>query len=227
MSMPSAGQFVVLHVSEGIFKGHYHAQIREIKKQWLLIDIPVNTETQIFEPLPEGTKVTVHFSDAKDTPCEFDSIIEANLFKDVHLQVIRKPEKEAIRRKQRREYVRVPASISVELVLMDLETRKIHTIPSITRDISGGGLSLIIRRDSPVKTGDLAGFRFRLNVDGKIHEIIGKTRVLKVSKASDPSARNTCSLKFVEISETNRQTIIQYVYRRQIELRERGWLRSK
>lgn len=224
--MPSIGQFLVLQVTEGTFQGNYHAQIHDIDDHTIFIDIPLNIHNHILEPLPVRTKVTVHFADSQDTPCEFESVVEGNVYRSISLQAIRKPDKQAIRRKQRREFVRVPVSFPVEMVVMDLETRKINNVQGVSQNLSGGGIAVIVRHDQPVKVGDLVGFVFQLNMEGTTHDVVGKARILTITQPKDLPSRKICAMQFVEITDQDRQSIVQYVFRRQIELRERGWLRS-
>lgn len=226
MSLPEIGQFLDLLVPEGTFKGQYQCQIQDIDKRWLHIDIPINIDNSVPVLLPEGTRVTVAYTDSRETPCQFDSIVEGNLFRKAHLIAIKVPKKEDILRTQRREYVRVPVTLPVELLVMELESRKLHNLPCTTQNLSGGGLCVILRHDHPVRTGDLVGVQFQFRVDGKRCDIVTKARALKVQASPDHRFRKVCSLQFVDIKESDRKRIVQFVFQRQIELRERGLLRN-
>ncbi|WP_018130760.1 flagellar brake protein [Effusibacillus pohliae] len=226
MFMPHFGQYLELYVPDGIFRGRYRAKLLDSNERWLLIEIPKNLETQALQPLPEGTAMIVRYFDMTDAPCEFDTIVETRLFQEIELQGIKRPDKQAIRRFQRRQFVRVPVSVPVEVVVMDLDTRQIHRIECMMRNLSGGGISILFRSDQPLRSGDLVGVRFCLNVEERVHEISGKARILKISPNPVLPTIRIAGLQFAEISEADRQTVIRYVYYRQIQLRERGWLRS-
>ncbi|BCJ85360.1 flagellar brake protein [Effusibacillus dendaii] len=226
MAMPRIGQTVTIEVPSGPFKGEYLSRIEDMDKNWLYLDVPADSETHRTGLLPEGTPIRLKFKDKKNTPCDFDATIGDNLFRKSQLVLVKRPEITAIRRHQRRAYVRVPANLPVELVVMDLQTNQLHRLECLTYNISGGGLSVVLRQDHPLKTGDLIGVNMEIPVDGQFRRVVAKARVVSFMPVSEISSRKTASLQFVELSEDHRQLIIQYVFRREIEMRERGWLKT-
>lgn len=227
MSLPHIGQFVVMQVPEGIFEGYYHCQVQDINSHYLLVDIPLQMDSSQPQTLPVGTAVIIHYADKTQTPCEFDSSIEAHLLRKSALIVLARPGTQNIRRKQRREYVRVPVALPVAVVAMDVETRQFFNLDSITKDLSGGGLSIIVRKNDPIRIGDYLGVRFEIVPENRSYEIVAKARVVNIKPAENQSSKKICALKFLDIKNTEQQLIIQYVFKRQIELRERGWLQPR
>jgi c-di-GMP-binding flagellar brake protein YcgR len=117
----------------------------------------------------------------------------------------------------------VPFNLELELVYLDSHTRNIITSKARGHDISGGGLAFTVPVDLPMQANDVIGFRFRMTLEGKGYDIVGKARVIRIAPPTETGYK-TVSLKYFELTETDRQLIVQYSFKRQIEMREKGIL---
>ncbi len=227
MSLPDIGQFVMLQVPEGIFRGNYESRLQKTDKQSLYFDMPMNIDNHTLSRFAVGTRVIVHFSDISNIPRYFDTVVEIDYLQTEQepVFVVKIPDFKTIRKNQRREYVRVPFSIPGELIVMDTANQRFFTFQGEIQDLSGGGMAIQIRSKHNVNTGDFVGIRFQLKQNNQSVNISARAQVVRVQK-SEFSSHKVCGLKFVDLQEPDRQHIIQFVFRRQIELRERGWLRS-
>lgn len=228
MSLPDIGQFVVMQVLEGIFRGNYESRLQKMDKQSLYFDMPMNINTRSLQKFTIGTRLLVHYSDISNIPCAFETVVENDYLSTEQepVFVVKMPDLKSIRKNQRREYVRVPFSIPGELIVMDTGNQRFFTFQGEIQDLSGGGLAIQIAGDQNVNVGDFVGIRFQLRQNNQVVHISSRAQVVRVQK-SDFFSRKVCGLKFIDLQEQDRQNIIQFVFRRQIELRERGWFRSQ
>lgn len=228
VSLPDIGQFVMLQVPEGIFRGTYESRLQKIEKQSLYLDMPMNINNHALYKFTVGTRVIVHYSDISNIPCAFDTVVEIDYLPTEQEPVfaVKMPDLKTIRKNQRREYVRVPFSIPGELIVMDTSSQRFFTFQGEIQDLSGGGLAIQIGSEHNVNNGDFVGIRFQLKQNSQIVNISARAQVVRVQK-SEFFSHKVCGLKFIDLQEQDRQNIIQFVFRRQIELRERGWFRSQ
>lgn len=136
---------------------------------------------------------------------------------------------------QRREYYRLPCTISADIMLIDGETvidySKQHRIPEKSYDniqggtivdISGGGARIMsdIRLD---KNGYIfLRFPLEMNIGVKVVELMGKV----ILSLESPNRSNYYDnrIQFREVTSEQRDNIIKYIFeqQRKIQKRERG-----
>lgn len=107
-------------------------------------------------------------------------------------------------RSQRRDHARMDASLNVDVVVGDhVRTR------CVTKDVSGGGVSLLIREGSPIYEGQ--EFAIMLNVpDGRLPI---RSRCQAKFVRAVLGSRSLVGSQFVEISEEDRQRLVRFVFR--------------
>lgn len=118
---------------------------------------------------------------------------------------------ENVVRKQRRNYVRF------EAVLPVLLKKEEKAFPGTTKNISGGGMLVQLRegRDVFDPRDELL---FLLSLDGR--DIVGRARVVR------RDGPGLYAFQFSEIADQDRESIIKYIFQKQIELRRKGLLRK-
>ncbi|KEO83661.1 hypothetical protein EL26_08365 [Tumebacillus flagellatus] len=196
-----------------------------MEKTKIFIDMPIRPEDKHPTTLPDQTTVMVKYRAADGAQCAFVTQVVGRDKRNIELLALQKPKLEDIHRQQRREFLRVPFNLELELVYLDSISKNIITAKARGHDISGGGLAFIIPTDLPMQANDIIGFRFRMNLEGKGFDIVGKARVIRISPPTDAGYK-TVSLKYYELQENDRQLIVQYSFKRQIEMREKGVLGS-
>ncbi|TCP59401.1 c-di-GMP-binding flagellar brake protein YcgR [Tumebacillus sp. BK434] len=224
MAYPVIGQAITLEIADGYFSGRYQARVQDMETNSLFIDIPLKHGSKYPTNLPTGQQVLVQYRTTDGALCTFQSAVQGRDVRQISLLQLHKPESSQIRRFQRREFLRVPILATFHLVFVDSESKEVLTADANGCDISGGGLSLRVRQELPVRRDDIIGFRFQLPLEGRTHEIVGKARVIRVAPV-DSNGWKLVSLKYFEIQERERQRIVQYSFHRQIELREKGLLK--
>lgn len=223
VAYPVIGQSVHIEISEGYFEGHYVARVQDLEKSALYIDIPLKPGSEHPTLLPAGTPIFVRYRASDGSQCSFFSKVTGREVRQIPLLSVQKPAFSEIHRQQRREFLRVPLSVKLDLVFMDSETKEIITSPAHGQDISGGGIAFRVKKELGIRANDIIGFSFRLPVDGKGYDIVGKARVIRVGQPTENGLKSV-SLKYFEIKEPDRQRIVQYTFKKQIEMREKGAL---
>ncbi|MGZ4031304.1 MAG: flagellar brake protein [Tumebacillaceae bacterium] len=223
MAYPIIGQSVHIEISEGYFEGRYAARVQDLEKNHIFIDIPLKPGSENPTLLPSGTSIFVRYRSPDGAQCSFFTKVTGREVRNIPLLSIQKPLLSEIHRQQRREFLRVPLFCKLDIVYMDSETKQIITSIAHGQDISGGGIAFRVKKELGVRANDIIGFSFRLPVDGKEYDIVGKARVIRVSQPNE-SGLKSVSLKYFEIKEPDRQRIVQYTFKKQIQMREKGVL---
>jgi len=226
LAYPVIGQSIQLEVVDGRHAGRYSARVQDLERTKIFIDMPLKPNSTLPISLPDGQSVLIWYRSADGAQCSFTTSVVGRDTRQIQLLALKKPAYSEIHRQQRREFLRVPIPVPMNIVFMNASTKEIITAKAHGNDISGGGLSFTCKRDLPISKEDIIGFQFQMPIDGKLHDIVGKARVIRVSPGRD-AAVQIVSLKFFEINEQDRQRIVQYTFKRQLQLREKGSLDSQ
>lgn len=214
--LPDLGQYLSVYVPEGTYQGTYDSRLQEIKENALCLDPLMNIRTKTIKTPPVGTRMTVSYIDLDDgVPNAFETWVEALRPNQI---VIQSPQ--TIHRQQRREFVRVPITLPVQIMTVDMETQAIKSIRGMTENLSGGGMLVLIDQRDSVKAGDFVGLDFELNLENQACPITAKGQVIQAAPSYRHEDKKACRIKFVNLKEQDRQNIIKFVFRRQIELRD-------
>ncbi len=125
----------------------------------------------------------------------------------------------SFRKAQLREDVRLEISlpISLEILNDEPETKVIRTL---TRDISAGGVQVVLVKPLPV--GTKVGISVAIG-DDFVLEMQGK--VVRLNPPLPPLDKYFAGIKFNEMDETTKKKVIRYIFGKQAELRmkEKEW----
>ncbi|MDR3592776.1 MAG: PilZ domain-containing protein [Negativicutes bacterium] len=120
-----------------------------------------------------------------------------------------------LKKVQLRSFVRLPVALPVTYQI-NIEGADEPPARTSTRDLSGGGLQLIIKRSLPPGTTiDLA-----LDIP-EFGPITAKGAVVRVDRPQDTNVF-WVAIKFILISEKDREKIIKFIFKKQLELRQKG-----
>lgn len=113
-------------------------------------------------------------------------------------------------RKQRREYVRFNVALPVLLKKGD------KTLEATTKNVSGGGMLVHLDDKKNVLEVQEEVF-FCLHMNGG--EIVGKAEVVRKDEP------HLYGFRFTTISDKDREEIVRYIFKQQVELRKKGLLK--
>ncbi len=134
------------------------------------------------------------------------------------------PEMNAITRIQRREFVRVPIRMDISFMYL---TKKQHPIElktgeGFTWDVSGGGLSFYSNSPFSILPDDAISVKFRFPSESRdMVPIHAKGTVIRLYESKETNV-TIVSVRFDTLTRAMEQRIVQYVFKRQIELKNKG-----
>lgn len=205
-----------IEVLKGNYKGIYSSRIEDINNTSIFISIPSNKSVPI--PLSPGSLLEISFITDKGR-FSFKSTVKGRLKDRIPMLELEKPE--FILRKELRKYFRVDTRLkaSVFLVNFNIEdgdvnmTRDIYD--GIIKDISGGGMRILT----------IAPIKLDQAIEIDVNESLGArkeifARVVNVFPRDIKSGKIEAGIEYISIKENDRDQIIKYVFKRQIELRK-------
>lgn len=123
-----------------------------------------------------------------------------------------------VERVQQRSFVRVDATVPVKLEIPTIKADEPSLVcEAVTKDVSGGGLKVVYQHRFPV------GTRMRLMLhlpEGGQVETEGE--VVRVERPFDDRPIHWIAVRFLDMHETVRSKIIKFVFKKQMEQRQKG-----
>jgi c-di-GMP-binding flagellar brake protein YcgR len=120
-----------------------------------------------------------------------------------------------IKRIQQRAFVRIDTALPVHW--QSLSSEEAPIIRSITKDISGGGVRLVSKK--PIPLGE------KLNISIQLADIGPLELICEVVRVEQPKSDVPIfwiGTKFLDLAENTRNKIIKFIFRKQLEERQKG-----
>jgi c-di-GMP-binding flagellar brake protein YcgR len=195
----------------------YSLKVVDVKRDRFTIQSPIERHL-LYKPLHKGTMVEISFVH-NESLYAFQTEVLDQYQDNEPLLVLRKPSADQIRKIQRREYLRVPVHLHTRVTLGDGRKTDVPL-----RDLSGGGLSIVLPEAEQQRWGLGEGSRVKGNIQieekEKVYDIPYTAQVVYV-KHDEEKARTAIALMFTEIKESDREVIVRYCFNRQLELRKK------
>src|SRR5690625_3323193 len=143
------GTVLSIEVDRGL-KGPIYCRSKVIKlnRRNLFIDLPTNIHTKKTVYLSKGDQLFVTFIGADEAVYQFNTEIKGR--KNLNVPALKLAYPEQIDRIQRRNFVRIKATVDVAVHCPQLTFRPFTTV---SYDISGGGLSIFVSNDIELDKG--------------------------------------------------------------------------
>ncbi|MCA1294718.1 flagellar brake domain-containing protein [Paenibacillus sp. alder61] len=191
------------------------SRIADLGDEFYLIEVPIEVGSGRIRRLFAGDELSVYFLTEDGVKNYFNTYVLGYADDVVQLVRIRKPEPEAITKIQRRHYLRVVAELEIAVRVQD-NTRFV----ALTEDVGGGGVSMICDGKYRLKEGDpLYCWLLLPYKNGSIEHAPFEAEVVRTKKLE--TGKDLVMLKFVSISDMERQKIIRYCFERQFDFRNR------
>ena len=192
----------------------YFTQVLKID-QYIQIQVP-KTESNVPLTVESGMDIIIYFYDEQKGMCTFKSRL---LKLPNGYVVIKRPEKDTVKKIQRRRFFRVKVTDEMILYIPEEENPdKKKKVKVYTHDLSGGGISFL-SKDNIVNIDDAVTGTLYLK---KKHQSMTKhfeATIVNVIKHNDRFYR--ISLQFENISEKDQSDIISYCFLKQVEIRNK------
>lgn len=208
--IPTIGQSLRIRLSEHD-KQAYHSRLVELSGEFLFIDVPLHDVDRTAAPTYPSFWVEFHAPDG--AVCRFKATLLGTARMPAPAWKVARPKVSEVIRDQRREFVRVQVDLPVRLEYT--ADGGVKRVDLHTRDMSGGGMSLLLPKTVILRGGGMVDTKFTLSNGG--FPVAVKCLVIRTGERNEFGIA-PCSLQFVDIKEPVRQRIIQFVFWRQRQL---------
>ncbi|MFW6269796.1 MAG: flagellar brake protein [Bacillota bacterium] len=204
---------IELEVNRGPYQGSFNSKISDIKNDKIKILTP--TVKGELVPLRKNLKLDIFYT-GNTAAYKFTSRIVDRELEPVPVLVIKYPEK--VERIQRRDYFRLQIQIEVKYRHVDSEGEPLDDKfrETISRDLSGGGIKMVVENELNVDT------LLELYLD--IPEIKKIPIMGKVVQTHTEEKVKTAGIEFKAINPQLRDQIVGWLFDKQRELRQKGLL---
>ncbi len=197
----------------------YRCRLVERIDQHLFIDYPVHEKTGKTTFFMNGTKLKVTFVGQDNSIYSFNTEIIGRTKKVIPMVVLSYPGDEKLSRIQRRQFVRIDASVDVAV---HSNSQRFQPFVTVTTDISAGGSSIILPRPMDFQPDEELTTWFVLPMlSGENHYLKIASKLIRVIGAKK-GERERASLQFVYPNHNDQQIITRFGFERQLSLRKKG-----
>jgi c-di-GMP-binding flagellar brake protein YcgR len=222
MKLPQIGQMIWLSPdtsADDETKKVLKSRIADFTGDAAAIELPIDERTKCIERAKTGSMWNVWYMGDDGLRHDFRTEVMGFREENIPLLLIKLPELRDIVRTQRRSYVRVPAE--VEISVKSQETDPVCHFLARTINVSGGGLAFSCEEKYPLKEKQLVSIWMNLpSRKGTVAHAYSTCEITRIEKKTDFC--QLVSVKFLDISEGDRQKVIRICYERQLELNKRG-----
>lgn len=219
-------QRIQLNITEGEYKGNYYSKVAdEVDDGIVVVGAPVEKSSLV--PVALGERINMLFWDSTAQYAFEARVIDRRMGSMPTITIEKCSE---IQRMQRRSYFRVQARISVVFSIKgdgagragESEDGDEEAVPrryeGTTLNISGGGI--LLSADTELNAGDVLELELCLSEQ---EHVIATGRIERVEYLSTRKIYHA-GIVFVMIYENDRDKIIAFVFKKEIELRRKGLL---
>lgn len=191
----------------------YKSRVLDIEDGFIMIDYPIHVETGRTTFFIDGTQLQVTFTNDAKVSYRFQTEIEGRRLAEVPMLQLTHQGEASYVKVQRREFVRVDATLDVAV---GLNARILHLVST---DISAGGLALNLPTLDALGEGVIVSLLIVLPFARReIEYVRTKAQVIRVFEKNQ---RAIASLEFLSLSDTDRQQVIQFCFERQLLLKKK------
>jgi len=216
--LPKINQVLFIQVNsidEIEAKEELKSRIADVQDEYLLIEIPIRIKDGKLKRLYSGDELSAYYITDGGVKNFFTTSVlgfQEDIFK---MLVIKKPELSAITKVQRRNFLRVPAELEIAVKVSE----HIQFI-GLTDDVGGGGISFLCEKTIPLQVNNIASCWLLVPYkSGKVDHVNFKAEMVRVIKKENNF--QLIMLRFIEISDRERQKIIRYCFERQLDFRKK------
>jgi c-di-GMP-binding flagellar brake protein YcgR len=216
--LPMVNQNLLLQVKsidEEEAKIEYKSRITDVTDEGIVMEVPVHERSGQLKKLYMGDEISACFENEGGVKNYFNTSVVGLKEDVIQLVVIKKPDPEAITKIQRRRFVRVPAELEIAVKF----SNQLQFV-AITGDIGGGGISFICDGYIPLS------FKYTISCwllvpfkAGTIEHIPLKGEIVRVKVLE--TGKQLAKLRFVDITESDRQKLIRFCFERQMDFRKK------
>ncbi|WLR43755.1 PilZ domain-containing protein [Bacillus carboniphilus] len=176
------------------------------------IDYPINEKTHKAHFLLDGQKLSLTSIWNDQQLVRFETTVVGRRKEKIPMIVIKRPKEDQYVKVQRREFVRVMSKLDLAVHPF---VKDFNPFTSFTHNISAGGLSFENSSDTLFKIDDKIKIWLVLPFSKELQYLHVKATVKRIENKQ-------INVQFINISEKDQQTLLQYCYFTQVQLRIKG-----
>ncbi|XID94239.1 flagellar brake protein [Paenibacillaceae bacterium WGS1546] len=190
------------------------SRVADMDEQNLYIERPLNEKTRGLYRAQLGEPMLLYYFTQDGVKHLFSSSVSGFRSEKVPLVAIRMPEPEQISKEQRRSFLRVDANLELAVNCGDK-----FKLVAVTEDIGGGGASFLCERRWPIAPNAILSCWLLLSYrGGSIAHAKFEGEVVRIIPV-EPD-KHLIMMRFVDISDSDRQKIVRYCFERQLDMRK-------
>lgn len=186
------------------------SRIEEVNEKSMVIAMPMSKGYPIL--LSSGSKFFVR-TVSNNASYQFTCIFIDKQLRPLPIWIVSLPNE--IKKIQQRAFVRIDTMIPVEWQCAESEDSEVTK--TITKDISGGGARLISKQ--PIRLG--TKLKIHINLPD-LEQLQLNCEVVRVEKPQSDLPVFWIGTKFIDTPESVRSKIIKFIFKKQLELRQKG-----
>lgn len=209
---PNINQIIEISVNEED-SSTLKSRVADIGETTFAIEMPIDKNTGRVKVLFPGDTIKAWYSTDLGQFSFETNVVDKTKKDIVTLAILNKPTK--FERLQRRDFLRVSASLEASFRVLGNNDDKWHRVKTI--DLSGGGMQIILSHDEIYSGQEIIGWLVLPFKNGIIDHVQFKGQIVRVIEANNSFLKHLISVKFTNIEEHVREKIIRYCYEKQVE----------
>lgn len=194
----------------------FKTKILDINSHSVFIDFPINLSTNKTVYVADGKHFKVTYVSPDGTAYVFFTEVLGKVKGTIPMVRLKKPDEDDFIKIQRREFVRIETTIDAAIHSSNMEFTPFTTV---TEDISAGGTAILIPKDITLSPDSSINTWLALPLKSGIIQYLNiKSRFVRLIER-EGSTKNIASIKFTDISDSDRQIIIRFCFEKQLENR--------
>lgn len=197
---------------------HYRCRVADVDEGAILIDYPVNINTNRSTFFVDGMRLTVEFIDPKYSSAvyTFSTEVMGRTKRDIPLLILHDPGAETYTRIQRRKFVRVAFPVDTAVHLDNT-----RPFTAVTEDISAGGIAVTLPEGTEADSGDEGKVYLSVPMQsGEHHYFEILARIVRTH--TDDKSRTVASIEFVDIPQADQQVLLRFCFECQLMIKRKG-----
>lgn len=213
------GDILTLELKNSEDTEKFKCRLVDQKEDEFFIDYPISLKTNRVAFLLDGTQIKATFVGHDGSSIYlFESEIKGRIKKNIPMLVLTYPGNENLIKIQRRQFVRIETAVDIAIHPLEYEFAPFTTI---TDDISAGGASILVPKDTSLKKGMTTPLWMVLNLqNGEYHYMKLQSRIVRIIPFNE--TRYRVSLQFIDVGNQERQILLRFCFERQLEIKKKG-----
>ncbi|MEW9669719.1 flagellar brake protein [Ammoniphilus sp. 3BR4] len=221
--IPGISQLIRISIrtkNEGEARTTYKSRVDNVLEDSLLVEVPLSEQNGKAMAFSPGLEITVFYFGIDGSKYIFPSVVLSRKNEEVPMWELALPRLEDIQRNQRRNYLRISATLELSLRILN---GKMHFLAR-TVDVSGGGVAFTCKPEYRIKQGEIFQCWLAIPYRQGMEHAPFTAKVVRVVPPKEKGEHQSIMLMILEIREPEREKIIRYCFERQVELRKKGLL---